>query len=315
MDILADHLENQAQRNDVAEELWLLGQPPLGDYLDFVRDSVVGGEKNPRRGYVDEWRKANDHYAKLEKSEAGIADQVEIFPTDTSIRPLVKTLKSDPRFRRAFDKLPTRIAMVELEKVMAGQAHIDLVHARRLADRIGKSPSPKSLLRFCLPAETPDVPLQVQKTGSRSYTFWSETKDFRFHEAVMLKPEQISGYDPIGPLGGILALMVGHGSNFLSLIEYESRLVIHNGHHRAYALLERGITHAPCLIQTATRIDELEIAAARSVVDDPAFYFQSARPPVMKDFFDPRLRKRHPVKRSRQMIKLSFEVRSTTVTD
>ena len=55
----------------IRPELWLLGQPPLRDYLDFVRDSVVGGDAMDPRALCDEWRVANDRYYELERSEAG----------------------------------------------------------------------------------------------------------------------------------------------------------------------------------------------------------------------------------------------------
>ena len=57
-----------------AELVWLLGQPHLGDYLDFVRAKVIGGESIPPGRLADEWRAANDYYYELEQAEAGAAD-------------------------------------------------------------------------------------------------------------------------------------------------------------------------------------------------------------------------------------------------
>src|SRR6266511_1031753 len=59
------------------DEVWLLGQPPLSDYLDFVRRWVIGGAREYRAALIDEWRAANDYYHELEQAEAGIADRVE----------------------------------------------------------------------------------------------------------------------------------------------------------------------------------------------------------------------------------------------
>ena len=55
-------------------EIWLLGQPPLESYLEFVRDSVVGGANIHPAALVNEWREANDYYCQLEEEEAGIAE-------------------------------------------------------------------------------------------------------------------------------------------------------------------------------------------------------------------------------------------------
>src|SRR5919204_4770082 len=68
-----------AQEKDGAaeEELWLLGQPPLRDYLDFVERQVVDGESADRAALGDEWRAANAYYQELERIEAGAANAAE----------------------------------------------------------------------------------------------------------------------------------------------------------------------------------------------------------------------------------------------
>ena len=84
-------------------------------------------------------------------------------------------------------------------------------------------------------------------------------------------------------------------------------MLLHNGYHRAYALRAAGFTHAPAVIQTVTRRDELALVAAQKVVDEPAFYFAAKRPPLLKDFFDPRISKVLPVRRMERLIEVSFE--------
>ena len=70
-----------------------------------------------------------------------------------------------------------------------------------------------------------------------------------------------------------------------------------------------GVKYAPAAIQTVTRRDELAVAAASKVFDSAAFYFKAARPPLLKDFFDPQIRKIVPVRRTKTFIEVSFEVR------
>ena len=100
------------------DEIWLLGQPPLEHYLDFVRDSVVGGADTYPATLVDEWREANDHYHELEESEAGIADQVECRDLDPGLTPLAEEVMAHPHFRKSFDTLPTSFGMVELDRLV-----------------------------------------------------------------------------------------------------------------------------------------------------------------------------------------------------
>jgi hypothetical protein len=290
-------------------EVWLLGQPPLDTYLGFLKELALDVGAIPPSKHVDEWRAADDYYAELETSENGIAQTIESFPIDPALQPLADEVAADPRFGRAFDLLVPRFAMVELDKLMVGHPYLNESHKDRLKAKIGPSPSPEALFRFCQPLDRDEAPVQIRKAGSRRYLFWSPSTDFRFQEAELLRPDQAPGYQPIGPLAGIVGLMVGYGSNFLSVIESDKRMLLHNGHHRAYALRDLGITHAPCIVQTVTRVEELRLVATRSVAEDPAFYFASKRPPILKDFFDPKLRKVHRVRAAANVIEVSFEVK------
>src|SRR5438105_12004688 len=87
------------------EEAWLLGQPPLRKYLDFVTDMAIGGAAMARAEIIDEWRAANDYYAELETREAGIADQAATRELDPGCRALADDVMADARWDRGFDAL------------------------------------------------------------------------------------------------------------------------------------------------------------------------------------------------------------------
>lgn len=302
----ADGLDDQ--RDVLRDEICLLGQPPLRRYLNFMRDQVVGGENADRRALVDEWRRVNDYYGELEESEAGIADEIEVRDLDPALAPLVAEAMADPRYRYTFDSFPTSFAWVELDRLVIYQTHVTQQFVETLKSRLGPAPDPESLFRFCLPPERPAVPVEIRRVGHERYVFTCESTDFRFLDAVLLRPDQIRDYDSAGPISGVVGLVVGFGSNFLTAIRHENRLVLHNGYHRACALRALGITHAPCIIQTVTRRDELQVAAKRNVAEDPAFYFVARRPPLLKDFFDPRIRKVLRVHKTLTTIEVNFEV-------
>jgi hypothetical protein len=297
------------------QELVILGQPGLQQHLDFVRDFVVGGDAADPRAVCDEWRRVNDIYHELEESEAGIADEAECRDLDPALEPLAETLRADPHFRRTFDTLPTRIAMVELDRLVIFQTQVTLQFIEAIKARLGPHPDPQNLFRLCLPVGQREAPIEIRRTGSRRYSFSSESTDLRFLEATLLKAAQISDYDSFGPIGGVVGLVVGFGSNLLNVVRSDTRMVLHNGYHRACALRAMGITHAPCIIQTVTRRAELAVAATQKVNDDATFYFKAARPPLLKDFFDPRLTKILPVRRTRKVVEVSFETRVFEIVD
>ena len=299
---------------ETEELVWLLGQPHLSDYLNFVRDKVAGGEAISPRTLADEWREANDLYYELEQSEAGLADGADCLPLDPALQALAAEVYADPYYRDTFDTLPSEIRMVEVGRLVVSQSNIGCGFAEELKDRLGGTPAPEALFRFCLPLERTLPPVRVRKAAKDRWVFSSPSTDFRLHPAKLLEPGSIQALGGFGPAASVLALPVGFGSNFLSVVESDARLLLQNGYHRAYALLAAGITHAPAIVQTVTRLDELRLAAGEDVCEDPAFYFRAARPPLMKDFLDPRLAKRLRAKKMETTVEIEIRTRSSTGT-
>jgi hypothetical protein len=294
------------------EELWLLGLPTLRNYLDYVADAVVGGSSIEPSGLVTEWRRANTHYQDLARREAGLADSIERRPLPPSLREAAEELHRDGYYRRSFNSLPTRLAMVEIDKLVVCQSSVsgDFVHG--IGARIDPSDE-RALFDFCMALDRELPQVELRRAGSRRFVFRCVSTDFRFHEAAVLRPSQLAGHESFGPVAGAVALVVGFGGNFMSAIEMGDRLLLHNGYHRACALRANGVTHAPCVIQTASHPDELQMAAKRSVADDPEFYFERPRPPLLKDYFDPAIRKPLRVHRQVRTLELTYELRDALV--
>lgn len=291
------------------EELWLLGQPALTDYLDYVDRAVIGGEAMDRRALIDAWRAANDVYHALETEEAGLADRVGRRPLPKAMAPLAAELAASPVFAATFDRMPTTIEMVELDRIVVSQRRVTKTFVDGLAAKLAPKPDPAGLFRFCQPLERRDPPVTIRRLSADRYLFSSESNDLRLQETALFRPEQLLGLRNAGPVAAAVGVVVGYGSNFLSLIRSEDRVVLHNGYHRAVAMRAAGITHAPCIVQTVTRKDELEVSAGPAVAEDPAFYFRSRRPPLLKDFFDPRIVTTLKARPLRRLVEVSFEVR------
>lgn len=299
-----------AARDYNAELLWLLGQPHLDDYLAFVREKVVGGKAMSLMALADEWRAANEIYHELEQGEAGAADGADCLPLPKAMRGLAEQLRDDPYYQATFDTLPAEVRMVELDKLIVSQTHIASVFSAARAAALGPKPDPETLFRFCLPLERDNPPVRIQRLASNRYLFSSGSTDLRAHEPLLLDRAQMAGLSSYGPIAGALGLLVGFGSNFLTAVRSDSRMVLHNGYHRAYTLRALGITHAPCIVETVTRTDELRVAASETVSDRPEFYFRAKRPPILRDFFDPRLTKRLAVLPMETMVEVEFKMKS-----
>lgn len=309
--IAAPHAKQQA----ACEMAWLLGQPHLSDYLEFVAHKVAGGRDVDPRKLTEEWRAANDLYYDLEQSEAGIAEEVECLPLDGALQPLVDEVRASPWFRASFDNLPFTFARVELDKLVVSQNSVEHSFTDRLAATLGPEPDDETLFRFCLPLERDLPDVRIQRLSGDRFLFTSRSTDFRAHEPRLLRPAEIEGLDSSGPIAAMVGIMVGFGSNFLSAIRSGSRVLLQNGYHRAYSLRRLGITHAYCIIEDVTRKDELKLTADADVGADPEFYFASKRPPLLKDFFDPRLCKMLQVLPMELIVEIEMKIRSSTATE
>lgn len=273
------------------EHVFLIGRATLCEYLNFMTTEPVGAAAADRRALAAEWRAAHDRLRALRRTEEDWADDVRPRPLPSELEPLAAEVIADPIFQAAFDVLPARIALVELDRLVVSQKTIHLGHIRRLRGRLGPAPTPQQAFRLCLPADHPMPDFRMSRVGSDSVVFVSESDDLRFHESIVLAPKQVTGHQSFGPVAGVVGLVVGFGSGYLNVTSCEGRLVLNNGYHRAYALRELGFTHVPAVVQQVSRADEMGAAGGAAFRRDPEYYLRSSRPPVIKDYFDPELRK------------------------
>src|SRR5438093_119036 len=178
----------------------------------------------------------------------------------------------------------------------------------QLKRKLGPSPSEEEIFRACLPSAPSLPPVKWTRTHRDTFVFVSPSDDMRFLGAMQMEAENIKDYPPPGNLAGVVGLAVGFGSNFLNAIYTEKRLILNNGSHRAYALRDLGVTRVPCIVQHISSRDELSVLACTAVTDAPNFFLQDPRPMMLKDYFDPRLRKVMSVYRRLRQVTVKFDV-------
>ncbi|MBX9796963.1 hypothetical protein [Sphingomonas sp.] len=278
--------------DQAASLLWLLGQPQLEDYLSFVATKVVGGDAIDCFALAEEWRAANDHYHALEQAEENDADRIRTRPLPAALARRAQALRDDHQFRATYDVVHTDIEMVELDRLIVWQLQIDDRYALSRAAHLGRTPGPAALFDFCLQPRDAGPPFTVRRLAADHYQFVSDATDFDARDPRLLPPDMLATLAGHAPLSAALAVPIGAGANFLSAIRSDNRLLLHNGYHRAYALRALGIKYAPCIVQTVTRRDELRYLADPRVAEDPGFYYRAGRPPMLRDYFDPRFAKR-----------------------
>jgi len=299
-----------ADHRAVGRGLYLIGRPPLQDFVRYVRRHAL----NPARDgdLVDAWQAAHKVVQELEATEAGCADDPPIRKTGPEHEPLLISLLKDPLVHH-FDKVPTEIAFVELDRLVVFQPHIDITFSGQLEQRLGPRPSDEELFRVCLPYDHPQPPVTSSRLHGNKFVFVSPSNDLRLLDPVALQPRHIKDYPPNTGLAGIVGVAVGFGSNFMNAIYAEKRLVLVNGSHRAYTLRRMGVTHAPCIIQHVSSGDELELVGPETVRKHPERYLTHRRPPMLKDYLNPALHMVMKMPRRLRQITVRFEVEEESI--
>jgi len=296
---------------DADEYLYLTGRPRLRDMLHFARSHAVTPPDEAALGTV--WQTAHELVRRLETEEAGAADNPPIHQLGPEYEPLLIEFLKDPLVRNGFNTVPTEVALVELDRLVVYQKHIDLTFVRQLARTLYPAPSDAQIFRTCLLHDHSAPPVKWSRVHHDTFVFMSPSNDLRFLGAVPLQGDQIKDYPTRDKFVGIVGIAVGLGSNFLNAIYADNRLILNNGSHRAYALRMLGVTHVPCIIQHASSPDEVEAVAAAEVRKNPDPYLKHPRPSMLRDYFDPRLHLVMPVYRRLRQVTIRFEVEENAV--
>ena len=258
---------------------------------------------------TEQWEAARRHIGFLEKEEGGFADNPLLTPlTQLDYEPLLIQFLKDPLVQGNFNTVPTDLALVELDRLVVHQKHIDLTFVRSLKKKLGPTPTQEEIFRTCLPFDHPHPPVKWSRMHRDTFVFMSPSNDLRFLEALSLHPDNIANYPPPGSTVGIVGLAVGFGTNFLNAIFAEGRLILNNGSHRAYALRDLGVTHVPCIVQHVSSREELGVVASEEVREHPDLFLTQPRPSLLKDYFDPKLRTAIPVHRRLRQVTVKFKV-------
>ncbi|MFP8781111.1 hypothetical protein [Hydrogenophaga sp. RWCD_12] len=294
--------------SDATEERLLLGAQPLSDLLNLA-SSLEGLGRPPSRARLsDRWRSASREYQRMAVSEAGAADRADIRPLPKAMNRHLAQLVELPGVRRTFDTVPVAFGLVELDKLVVSQHSMTQAVVERIITNHPLPLSPKALAELCLPLKPPAASFRLASRSGREFTFVADAHDMRFLDAQVLDPVDVRQAEVMGHPQAVVALSVGFSANLLNGVRYNGRVAINNGHHRALALRKMGFTHAPCLIQPCASEDDLGQAATRELCDNVDLYFHAPRPPLLRDFDNPKLTLSVQAPRMRRVLTLRIDV-------
>ena len=302
-----------------------MGSTGLADFLNYARENATvataatvatvadgrADEKTTAMDLADAWRDAAQVYDALKLSEPYPVEVPSVFPLPPEIATHCEKLLSRPHLQREFDLVPVALGMVPIAHLISSQQRINMQTvplAKPPANlRQQDAISDQALAEMCFPLDAPPHRIEVLQEGGGSVTFIADNHDIRFFRAWLAQGE-IAGYDGRGLVQQQLALPVGFSANVLNVIRFQNRLLLNNGHHRVYALFRRGVTHVPAIIQVCRHWEDVELVGPSEVFNNSSVYFDAARPPLLRDFFDARLTKLLAVRSSRKFVRLRYQV-------
>jgi hypothetical protein len=276
----------------------------MDEYLSFVVQAAGTGEVDVAAA-ADRWRSAAAMIDALTPSEVGAADGSPIQAVPTELESHVAQYLKDPCVAAAYLGSPPTVGIIELDRVVVFQRAINLRYTEQLSQLIGEwQTSDVDLLKFCLAIDQPQPPINASQVSGNTFVFSSVSTDARLLSARLLDATQVTGHITSGRAHSAVVLQVGYGVNALNVVNVNGRLILNNGSHRAYALRAAGVTHAPAVIQTVTRPDELSIVP--QVQQNPDMYLATPRPPMLKDYFNPILSQVVEAPRRLRQVRLQF---------
>lgn len=155
------------------DHVFLIGRPPIGEYLGFIKTVGVGGQSADQGKLMDDWRTANQRVRALETAEAGYADSPQVLPLPEDLGDLAESVKASPHFQRAYRLVPSEIGVVELDRLVVYQKQINLAYVETLRATIPGNPSMSDLFGIALPQQRELPQVRRAQTAGNAYTFSS----------------------------------------------------------------------------------------------------------------------------------------------
>ena len=258
-----------------------LTQGELNNYLE-----IVSADSEDRKQEIKHsWPAAAEAFQQLVATEAGLPESVGTKALPPEMNDYLHHISTDPAFAKSFANYPISFECVEIDKLVAGQRIVHLDWVRQLIEK-GK---PGNIAEFCLDPGQDSTPITIARSGNTAFTASSHNPQMRFL-GVFEEPYQadgVQGHHPGGQPIHAIVLLLGYGLSTINVYRVKQRLILGNGFHRLYALKSMGLTHAPAVVQQITH-PQLEMPAA--IGELPREHLvETARPGLMKDFFDGRL--------------------------
>jgi len=245
----------------------LLGWMPAAQGELFLVSNTIGVQPTPEQR--ERARQAREAVA-ARPLEIDQADLVSALPSELADH--VARLRQSPAGAGMFEQ-GWDVAMVDLERVCAFQPKVFIDTVVERVEGI-KSDNLEAIAEITLPT-TPVEPPQMQFDPSKpAFMVVSPNPNLTVIGNLTTDIQDIPGAQGLGFIVRVMPTSV-------QVVRFQGRYYLRDGYHRAYALLDRGITRAPVFIRDMDAIEEL-VPRPQGMLPQNAYC--GARPPLLHDY-------------------------------
>jgi len=251
-----------------------------------IRTQSAEDESSRLSPILDSWESLQPRVHALTESERGLAEAIQVREVPSEYNEIVREYTENPVFKRTFTGMPVRIAMVEIDKLVAPQRGVNLDYVETIVQSLPKQPSLTDILKLCIGPSQSKAPIQHIEVAASTHVFSSPSSDLRFLGSFKkpLTAEDLSYALQGGVPAAAIIFFVGYGASPVNAYHFGSRVVLQNGFHRVYALRSMGVAEIPVVVHTV-RNPTLELPPV--IVQLPREYLLNApRPVLLRDFFN-----------------------------
>jgi hypothetical protein len=277
----------------------LLGFMSEQEAVEFLRGTCVFENEAELKSAQGKWASASRAVAELIRPLRA----PERKPISQHFDKYLEQLAAQPVFKQSCGGDYT-LQQIEIDNLIAFQRNIDTEYATELASKM--KASEQSVMESCLPLsfqQNLDVTFDPSTPGAVTFSTFSPKLIFSGMHVVGVGGPQVRIGEQLIQQPGALFL-VGAQANYVQVTELNSRFLLKNGYHRAYAALLAGLKHLPVVLTKIT--DFAETGALRSGFF-PKERLMSEAPPLLKDFVDDRFAMELKFRAMRKVIRVRMD--------
>lgn len=236
-------------------------------------DNEKFGSLIAEEGYEAEYERARKAIEESDAQIEGVA--VEPFPDDEAIEEHLFDFAEDVKFQNYYaDADNVELGLVPIESLIAWQP---TVATSGYQDLETWEDDPLTNLQYTLPLE--DVSLGMVKeiqSAEQQFVGIQVTSRSPNIRVTQMASQRLDHRDAMA-----VQFVISADPNWIKVVRYEDRLILKNGYHRVYQLLDNGADKLPAVVVDTDSYSEVSGTMASSFHEH---HVLADRPPLVTDF-------------------------------